>query len=304
MVIMARGLVFDIQKFALHDGPGIRTAVFLKGCALRCQWCCNPESQLLPPQLSFDRTRCNDCLECLPVCKTGALTVQDHKLRVNFNDCNGCRDCLNECSRDALNIYGWESDAVSIVNEVLKDKDYFDNSGGGITLTGGDPLFQPDFAVDILKLSKKAGLHTCVETAGDYPSEDLLRVAQYTDLFLYDFKHFREADHLKYTGVSNRRILDNLDILCKKGKEVILRCPIIPKVNNTIEHFRAITELSRKYDAIKEVELMPFHDYGFHKYELIGMKRPAINSSTIPEKTRKMWVEEMKELGCRKIKEG
>jgi pyruvate formate lyase activating enzyme len=300
---MAKGILFDLQKFALHDGPGIRTAVFLKGCALRCQWCCNPESQLLPAQLSFDRSRCNDCLECVPFCKTGALRAHDNKIQIDFNACNACSDCLNECSRDALKIFGWETDAESVVKEVLKDKDYFDNSGGGITLTGGDPLFQPDFSAEILRLSKKAGLHTCVETAGDYPGEDIMLLAKYTDLFLYDFKHYREADHLKYTGVSNRRILDNLDLLCKAGKEVVLRCPIIPGVNNTIEHFRFISELSRKYDAIKEVELMPFHDYGFHKYEQIGMNRPSINSSSVAEKTKKMWIEQMKELGCVKIKE-
>ncbi|MFN8209291.1 MAG: glycyl-radical enzyme activating protein [Bacteroidales bacterium] len=300
---MTKGLIFDIQKFALHDGPGIRTAVFLKGCALRCQWCCNPESQLPTPQLSFDRNRCNDCNDCVPACNTGSLTVHEGKLKVNFNACNACCDCLDECSRDALKICGKTADAEGIVDEVVKDKAYFDNSGGGITLTGGDPLFQPDFAAEILHLSKNAGLHTCLETAGDYPREDLMKVVKHTDLILYDFKHYSESDHLKYTGVSNHRILDNLDFLCKAGKEVILRCPVIPGVNNTIEHFRAITDLSRKYDEIIQVELMPFHDYGFHKYEQTGMKRPSINSSAIPEKTKKMWIKQMKELGCRKIKE-
>jgi pyruvate formate lyase activating enzyme len=184
---------------------------------------------------------------------------------------------------------------------VLRDKSYFDNSGGGITLTGGDPLYQPEFATEILRLSKKSGLHTCLETSGAYEQVKVAMVSEFTDLFLYDFKHYKNSEHLKYTNVSNRQVLDNLDYLCRKGKEVVLRCPVIPGVNNTIDHFRAITAISNRYDSITAVEIMPFHNWGFHKYEQIGMKRPEIYSGGISDKTIRTWIAMIKEAGCKKI---
>lgn len=301
---MVKGIIFDLQKFALHDGPGIRTTVFLKGCELRCKWCCNPESQIKAPQLSYDIKKCTQCLECTAVCKTGALKATQGKLEVTFDLCNACGKCIPECAPDALKIYGWETDAHTIMGEVKKDKPYFDNSNGGLTISGGDAIFQPEFAVEILKEAKANGIHTCLETSGYCKEQILDKLIPLTDLFLFDFKHYKDADHQKHTGVSNQLILKNLDRLCRQGKPVILRCPIITGVNNNIQHFKAIAELGNKYDAISHVEVMAFHDWGFHKYEQIGMKRPDIDSSTVPDNTAMAWVKAIKDAGCKKVKKG
>lgn len=297
-----KGFVFDIQKFALHDGPGIRTTVFLKGCELRCKWCCNPESQLPSPQLSFDAKKCTHCLECIESCSFGALTKNGSQLKVDYEKCTGCGDCVSECGPGALKIFGYETDAQTVVSEVMKDKMYFDNSGGGITLSGGDPVFQPDFTYSILKLAKEKGIHTSLETSGHSKPEIIRKLAEVTDLFLFDFKHYKSEMHEKYTGVPNNIILKNLDFLCSNNHPVILRCPIIPGVNDSLEHFRTIAEISNKYNSIREVEIMPFHDWGFHKYEMIGLKRPSINSETISKETKKQWISNLEKLGCSKVK--
>ena len=302
--IMAKGIIFDLQKFALHDGPGIRTTVFLKGCELRCTWCCNPESQLKAPQLSYEVKKCTNCLECVPVCKIGALTKREGKLQVKFDHCIACGNCIEECTPDALKIYGWETDAQTIIEEVKKDKPYFENSGGGLTLSGGDAIFQPEFAMEILKLAKLNGIHTCLETSGYCKPTIMNDLSRLTDLFLFDFKHYKDTEHIKNTGVSNKQVLASLDTLCRQGKPVILRCPIIPGVNNNLQHFKAIADLGNKYEAITAVEVMAFHDWGFHKYEQTGLKRPNIDSATISDETAQSWVKAIREMGCKKIKRG
>ena len=299
-----KGMIFDIQKFALHDGPGIRTTVFMKGCELRCKWCCNPESQLITPQLSFDVNKCSNCMECLSVCKEEALSNKQGKLSVNFELCTSCGKCIRECLPNALKIYGWQSDAKTIIDEVIKDKSFFDNSGGGITISGGDAVFQPAFALEILNLARENGIHTCLETSGYCKPETFSELASVTDLFLFDFKHFKDSEHEKFTGVSNKLILSNLDYLCRLNKPVILRCPIIPGVNNNMQHFKEIADLSKKYVSIKAVEIMAFHDWGFHKYEQIGMKRPVIDSSTVADKVAQSWIEAIRNLGCTNVKRG
>ena len=298
---MGKGIVFDIQKFALHDGPGIRTTVFLKGCELRCHWCCNPESQLPTPQLAYDEGKCTHCMDCVGSCQFEALTKDGHRLRVNFGKCTGCGACVQECAYDALKIFGYETEAQSVVSEVIKDKMYFDNSGGGITLSGGDPVFQHEFSYQILKLARENGIHTCIETSGYCNPEIIKKLAEVTDLFLFDFKHYKNEMHEKYTGVPNHTILANLDFLSKSGHKIILRCPVIPGVNDSLEHFKAIAEISNKYAAIQSVEIMPFHDWGFHKYKLIGKDRPRINSEAVPKEISKKWVEGLRKLGCNKV---
>ncbi|HEX2395228.1 MAG TPA: glycyl-radical enzyme activating protein, partial [Bacteroidales bacterium] len=183
------GVIFDIQKFALHDGPGIRTAVFLKGCPLSCVWCCNPESQRLKPGFSYNREKCSGCNKCIPLCPHECLRISEDKISVDFNSCPACGNCVDVCSGNALRIYGYYADTEDIITEVLKDKDYFDNSGGGLTLTGGEAMIQFDFAMKLMRTAKKRGLHTALETCGYAETTQFEQIMPYVDLFLFDYKH-------------------------------------------------------------------------------------------------------------------
>ena len=298
-----KGIIFDIQKFALHDGPGIRTTVFLKGCPLSCKWCSNPEAILVSPQLSFYKDRCKDCLDCVEVCDTGALIDSNGKLIVDFHKCNACGDCVNLCDEKALNIFGYEISAEEVVNEVVKDKLYFQKSGGGITLSGGDALLQYDFAKEILKLSKEYGISTCLQTEGYSPTEKFKEILPYVDHFLFDYKIGDSELHRRYTGVSNDLILKNLDFLLKNNTRVILRCVIIPGINNTSKHFNSIAQLYFKYENIDKIEIIPYHNYGEKKYELID-KEYSFDIKTVSDQETNKWITALEQLGIERINKG
>jgi pyruvate formate lyase activating enzyme len=296
-----KGILFDIQKFALHDGPGIRTVVFLKGCPLICSWCCNPESQLLKPQLAYDSKKCKDSLECVTVCDPKAHSSIFRNHRFDRQSCNSCGKCAPVCINNALKFYGYEISSDDLLKDVLKDKQYFVNSNGGITLSGGEPLEQISFAVDILKKSKDENLHTCIETSGFADTEKIEMIAPYTDLFLYDYKMTDDKQHLKYIGVSNQKIINNLRLLEKLKKEVILRCILIPGLNDNQEHFRAISDLSNKLSNITRVELMLYHDYGKYKYATLGMKYWDAPVSSTPRQKGEEWRNAIIKMGGKNI---
>lgn len=296
-----KGIIFDIQKFSLHDGPGIRTVVFLKGCPLICSWCCNPESQLLKPQIAFDKVKCRNSLECVSVCELKAQTSFFGKHQFESEKCNACGLCPPVCINNALRLYGYESTSDEVLKEVLKDKEYYANSKGGITLSGGEPLEQISFATEILYKSKNENLHTCIETSGFADKQKIEKIAQYTDLFLYDYKMTDDKQHLKYIGVSNRKVIDNLYLLEKLKKEVVLRCIIIPELNDNALHFKAIADLSNRLTNISKVELMLYHDFGKYKYATLGMK---YWDSSVPSSTHQNgeeWMDKIKKLGGRNI---
>ena len=294
------GNILNIQRFSLHDGPGIRTTVFLKGCPLRCAWCSNPESQLDEPQLGYNARTCTQCFDCTGVCAYGALKVKNGKLVVDRDKCTACGRCLEMCMPGSLKIYGRVGTAEEIIREVIKDKVYYERSGGGLTLSGGDPMWQVEFSREILLLAKENGIRTCIETAGYADREDFDRVIPVTDLFLYDYKITDDFFHRRYTKKSNQAIIENLHYLDSLNANIVLRCIIIPGINDNEEHFKAITRLSLDLDNIHAVEVIPYHDFGREKYEQIGFGKYPLEEKTVSHEQALLWVSKLMRIGCEK----
>ncbi len=267
--VSEEGVVFDIQRFSLHDGPGIRTLVFLKGCPLRCPWCSNPESQHFEPELFYHLERCIGCRTCADICQHGAITVEDGQLSFNRELCENCGWCSHVCHAEARLIKGQQMSAESVAEEILKDEPFYRKSGGGVTLGGGEPLAQADFAAAILKKCKGKGLHTAVETAGHVPWPEMEKVLPYTDLFLYDVKHMDSQKHREYTGVDNQLILANLRRLIEMEKRVVVCVPLIPGFNDTADEVGPVARFAANL-GIESMNLLPYHRFGEGKYRLLG----------------------------------
>ncbi len=271
------GNVFHIQRFSLFDGPGVRTVVFLKGCPLHCIWCHNPEGLSFRPQVMYRPDRCIGCMECVKVCPLGCHAEQDGIHLYDRRACVGCGKCAQVCCSGALSLAGERLEVSQVLEQVLRDKALYEESGGGLTLSGGEPLAQAEFAVALLKGAKDVGLNTCVETGGYADSRVIREAAAYTDWFYYDYKVTGEELHRKLCGVSGEPILENIAVLEELGARVVLRCPIIPGVNVTsadggAEHIAAIGELARRYDCIREVHLEPYHNLGVTKAQELGLE--------------------------------
>lgn len=250
--------VSQIQRFSLHDGPGIRTTIFLKGCNLRCKWCHNPESQLAQKQMMYYKDKCIGCGKCAEVCP--------HQLK----KCDFCGKCELYCPADARKVCGKEYSVDEVFSEIAKDKMFYENSGGGATFSGGECMLQIDFLYEILKKCKENGIHTAIDTAGNVPWEYFERVLPYADLFLYDVKAISDELHKQGTGVSNKLILENL--LRLSGKcDIIVRIPIIGGFNDDNAEVKKIAEFLKKIKCIKK-ELLPYHSMGEHKYDALGIE--------------------------------
>ena len=294
------GIVFDIQRGSIHDGPGIRTTVFLKGCPLRCIWCHNPEAAQPGPQLCFQERRCADCGRCVPACTRGAHFFLNRRHAIHFDRCEACGACVLGCDYSALRIVGSELPAENVMKEVRADIDFYRASGGGITLSGGEPLLQPEFARELLLLCKEAGIHTCVETSGFAAAPIFERTIPYIDLLLFDYKLTDAALHRQYTGVSYELILQNLDTAYRAGVPIVLRCPLIPGINDNDAHLRGIADLNARYPRLQGVEIMPYHNLGISKSQAIGAEQ-MFHARMPDEAERESWRTRLIELGCASV---
>jgi len=295
------GLIFDIHRFSLNDGPGIRTTIFLKGCYLKCEWCHNPESQSFLPQLSFNQEKCINCFDCVKVCPNGAHKIQDEKHFVDWNLCNVSGSCVDVCPTNALKIIGKNSTVEEIISEVLKDKKYYDKSGGGITISGGEPLAQFKFTKGLLIEAKKNNIHTIVDTCGFADQNHYKEILPFVDLFLFDYKLTDDKKHKKFTGVSNKKILENLDFIYRNGASIILRCPIIPGINDDENHLEGIKNLIEKYPNLKSVEIMPYHNLGKDKAKKIGAEYKLSEIKTAGEEDKKRWNNYFEKNDCKVV---
>lgn len=268
---MLKGNIFDIQRYSIHDGPGIRTVVFLKGCPLRCKWCSNPESWQPYPQLFYASSRCIGCLTCVKNCPNQEITAEKGELKIHWEALKQEQlGWVEECPTKALSVKGTWMTAEEVYAEAAKDIAFYQRSGGGVTLSGGEPLQQAEFAAALLKLCREHGIHTAVETTGCVPQENIQKVLPVTDLFLYDLKSADSKVHEKWTGVSNDRILENLKWLSEKGADIFVRTPMIPGINDKEQDILDMIEVIQK-DGIFNYDILPFHQYGSGKYLSCGI---------------------------------
>ncbi|MGV8983446.1 choline TMA-lyase-activating enzyme [Clostridium sp.] len=277
--IERKAMIFNVQKYNVYDGPGVRTLVFFKGCPLRCKWCANPEGLDRKYQVMFKRDSCIDCGACVSVCPVSIHTISKelkHEVMHSL-DCIGCRKCEAKCTESALSIVGNVKTVSEIMEIIEEDREFYNVSGGGVTLGGGEVLMQAEFAADLLMACKQEGINTAIETCGYTKLESILKVAEFTDLFLFDIKHIDPECHYKLTGVRNEQILENLKELLHLRYNVKVRMPLLKGINdNQDEIERGIDFLMpfRDYKNFKGIDLLPYHKLGVNKYTQLGTEYP------------------------------
>jgi pyruvate formate lyase activating enzyme len=298
------GLVFNIQKYSVHDGPGIRTLVFIKGCSLRCAWCSNPESQMSQRQLAYNSNKCltvDQCQRCQGICPQDAIAVgDDRKIVVDFEACNDCLDCVEACPSNALNVYGYEVTVEQALSRVEEDEMFYSRSGGGLTLSGGEPLFQPEFAIALLREARRRRIDTCIETCGNVAWPVLEEAAKYLNSIYYDLKSIDEPGHQKGTGSSNKLILANLVKLKETYPDlpVKVRTPLIPGFNDNEQSIAEIVEFIKSMPNT-EYELLGYHRMGSPKYEYLGRDYPLAEAQSLSEQR----LEELRSFAASKLAE-
>lgn len=268
---MTTGLVFDIKRFSIHDGPGIRTTVFLKGCPLHCPWCHNPESQDSKPDVMLRPGRCIGCEACIESCPEHAISTDANGAVVtDRNLCVRCGSCTDTCYAEARERIGEEFTVPEAVEKIERDRSFYDESGGGMTLSGGEPLIQKNFSVALLRECKAREIHTAVDTSGAVSWKVIDAVRPYTDLFLYDLKHMDDAAHRENTGVSNRRILENLEKLSALGHAIALRFAVIPGINDSEENIRSTGAFAAGLPSRHPLSILPYHAGAADKYKRLN----------------------------------
>lgn len=266
------GIIFNIQRYSIHDGPGIRTTVFLKGCNLRCFWCHNPESWNKDPEIIIDERRCIGCLRCVKVCPENARKIIENKLVYLRDKCNLCGKCVDECYSGAIGWIGKKMKTGAVVKEVERDLPFYKRSGGGVTFSGGEPLLQIDFLEELLRELKKKEISTAVDTAGNVKWENFEKIIGLTDIFLFDIKAVNRDILKEATCGDNGIILDNLMKLSESGKRIIIRIPIMPGLNDSFYELTKIAEVLENVETAEKIELLSFHLLGSGKFKNLGMK--------------------------------
>jgi pyruvate formate lyase activating enzyme len=301
------GRIFDMQRFSIHDGPGIRTTVFLKGCPLHCAWCHNPEGINPKPSLSFIASECIGCGECRKVCKAGAIvtgapSALGPRAVLDRPNCTLCGACAPVCDAKALEFVGRNVGPEEILEVVVRDRSYYEASGGGMTISGGEPMFQPEFVLALARAAKTAGIHCALETSGYADWESFAPLIPYIDLFLYDYKETDPKLHETFIGQPNDKILSNMRRLHREGANILMRCPMIPEYNARKEHLDGIAAMVRELPRLKGVELLPYHRLGRAKLNRFGLYTRVPDGVKPPDKNMvDGWVAYLKDRGIRTV---
>jgi glycyl-radical enzyme activating protein len=283
------GIVLDILRGSLHDGPGIRTTVFLKGCPMHCRWCHNPESVLPEPEVALYSEKCTLCGACVEACPNGAHNISEDRHYFDRSKCNKSGKCVEACVYGALKMAGREMKDIDVLELILGDKAFYRESGGGVTLSGGEPMFQFGFTRSLLKRSRKEGIHTCLDTSGLAPTEHFREVLPYVDLFLYDIKATDPAVHKEVTGTSNDLVWTNFKYLYREKASIELRCPLIPGFNDQGTHLQELREIRVKYTDLQALTIMPYHNAGRSKYDRYGYSDPFPGHNSAGEEIIASW---------------
>ena len=291
-----KGRVFDIQRFCVTDGPGVRTTIFFKGCPLRCKWCHNPESYLYKKQLSYVKIKCIGCGMCEKVCPNQVHSFVKGQHLLDYSRCTQCGECIKVCCTYALSILGTDYTVSELAEKVLIDRRYYGEEGG-VTFSGGEPMMQPEFLINLAKYFKELGIHLCMETSGYAETAWFEKILPYIDIFLFDFKASGTARHKELTGKGQELIMQNLEFLSAHGAHIILRCPFVKDINDTEEHLQTIADISKKYDAVYGVEIMAYHNMGISKAEQIGSTMDVVQMTT-DEEQKKKWIDSLHQKGC------
>lgn len=290
------GIIFSIKHRSQLDGPGLRTTALLKGCPLRCVWCHNPEARSFKPQLVFDQGNCHNCFTCLTSCKNEAHYVEDDRHCVDFEKCLADGYCVKNCPFDAVYIIGKTLTADQFIEIIQPEMGLFKESGGGITISGGEPMSQFGFTLSVLKKAKELEIHTCLDTSGYAKPSLFEEIAPFVDIFLYDYKETDPVRHQEFTGVNQQLILKNLEYLVSLGKSVILRCPIVPGYNDTDIHFQGIANLAKQYNL--KVDILPFDNLAENKARQMGIELTMAEFEESPPDLVRKWIQKLEQLGC------